>query len=102
MEEAKQLQARGPRVKRFIFHEEGFWVGFWNEHGYTNWCIYYPHMCMILPVCSSMLHDIRINIVPVVKEERNDVELEPCEKGDKRAERLACKQPLRSFGIFLS
>lgn len=48
-----------------------------------------------------MLRDIRINIVPV-KEERNDVELEPCEKGDKRAERLACKQPLRSFGIFLS
>lgn len=49
-----------------------------------------------------MLHDIRINIVPVVKEERNDVELEPCEKGDKRGERLACKQPLRWFGIFLS
>ena len=52
-------------------------------------------MCMIIRVCSSMLHDIRINIVPVVKEERNDVELEPCEKGDKRGERLACKQPLR-------
>ena len=42
----------------------------------------------------------RIHIVLFVKEERNDIELESREKGDKRAERSARKQPLLLFIIF--
>lgn len=60
---------------------------------------------MIIHVCSSTL-----KYAPwypeytlyLLKEERNDIELGPCEKGDKRAEKSARKQPLLSFGIFLS
>ena len=51
-------------------------------------------------VCSSMLQIFRIHIVLFVKEERNDIELETREKGDKRAERSARKQPLLLFIIF--